>query len=72
MKNLFLISFVTRKKGQKTVNLIPDGIGASLITILPEELQSPLLTAEWEQQLLRVEKGEMKPDEFYVRDRKYG
>ena len=64
IEKLVSVSFVTRKKGQKTVNLIPDGIGASLITILPEELQSPLLTAEWEQQLLRVEKGEMKPDEF--------
>ena len=64
IEKLVSVGFVTRKKGQKTVNLIPDGIGASLITILPEELQSPLLTAEWEQQLLRIEKGEMKPDEF--------
>lgn len=64
IEKLVSVGFVARKKGQKTVNLIPDGIGASLITILPEELQSPLLTAEWEQQLLRIEKGEMKPDEF--------
>lgn len=64
IEKLVSVGFVTRKKGQKTVNLIPDGIGASLITILPEELQSPLLTAEWEQQLLLIEKGEMKPDEF--------
>lgn len=64
IEKLVSVGFVTRKKGQKTVNLIPNAIGASLITILPEELQSPLLTAEWEQQLLLIEKGEMKPDEF--------
>ena len=64
IEKLVSVGFVTRKKGQKTVSLIPDGIGTSLITILPEELQSPLLTAEWEQQLLLIEKGELDPDEF--------
>ena len=64
IEKLVSVGFVTRKKGQKTVNLIPDNIGASLITVLPEELQSPLLTAEWEQQLLLIEKGELNPDEF--------
>ena len=64
IEKLVLVGFVKRTKGQKTVNLIPDNIGASLITVLPEELQSPLLTAEWEQQLLLIEKGELNPDEF--------
>lgn len=64
IEKLVSVGFVTRTKGQKTVNLIPEGIGASLITILPEELQSPLLTAQWEQQLLLIEKGEINPDDF--------
>ena len=64
IEKLVSVGFVSRKKGQKTVNLIPDGVGASLVTILPEELQSPLLTAEWEQQLLLIEKGELVPDTF--------
>ncbi len=64
IEKLVSVGFITRKKGQKTVSLIPDGIGTSLITILPEELQSPLLTAEWEQQLLLIEKGELAPDDF--------
>lgn len=64
IEKLVSVGFVTRKKGQKTVSLIPDGIGTSLITILPEELQSPLLTAEWEQQLLLIEKGELAPADF--------
>lgn len=64
IEKLVSVGFITRKKGQKTVSLIPDGIGTSLITILPEELQSPLLTAEWEQQLLLIEKGELAPADF--------
>lgn len=64
IEKLVSVGFVKRTKGQKTANLIPEGIGASLITILPEELQSPLLTAQWEQQLLLIEKGEINPDDF--------
>lgn len=64
IENLVSVGFITRKKGQKTVNLIPDGIGTSLITVLPEELQSPLLTAMWEQKLLQIEHGDMNADDF--------
>ena len=56
--------FVERKKQKKATNLIPTQIGVSLITVLPEQLQSPLLTAEWEHQLKEVERGEVKPSEF--------
>lgn len=64
IEKLVSVGFVTRKKEQKTVNLIPDGIGTSLITVLPEELQSPLLTAMWEQKLLQIEHGDMNADDF--------
>lgn len=64
IEKLVSAGFVTRKKDKKLVSLIPNGIGVSLITILPEELQSPLLTAQWEQQLLMIEKGELTADEF--------
>lgn len=64
IEKLVSVGFVVRKKGQKTVNLIPDGIGTSLITVLPEELQSPLLTAMWEQKLLQIEHGDMNADDF--------
>lgn len=64
IEKLVSAGFVIRKKDRKNVSLIPNGIGASLITILPEELQSPLLTAQWEQQLLMIEKGELTADEF--------
>lgn len=32
--------------------------------MLPEQRQSPLLTAEWEYRLQQVERGELSPDEF--------
>ena len=35
-----------------------------LITVLPEQLQSPLLTAEWEHRLGEIERGELSPDDF--------
>ena len=56
--------FVERKQNKKTVSLIPTQVGTSLVTILPEQLQSPLLTAEWEQKLKEIEHGGMQPDTF--------
>ena len=35
-----------------------------MIAVLPEQLQSPLLTAEWEQRLKQIEKGEASPEGF--------
>ncbi len=55
---------VERKGNGKTKSLIPTEKGISLIAVLPEQLQSPLLTAEWEQKLKEIEKGEMNSDEF--------
>ena len=56
--------FMERKQNKKTVSLIPTQIGTSLVTILPEQLQSPLLTAELEQKLKEIEYGGMQPDTF--------
>ena len=50
---------IERKKGKKGYVLLPTQKGVFLITVLPEELQSPLLTAEWEQKLKQIEKGEL-------------
>ena len=47
--------FAERVKGR----LVPTGAGASLVTVLPEALRSPLLTAEWEHRLKMVERGEL-------------
>ena len=55
---------IERKKGKKGCVLLPTQKGVSLITVLPEELQSPLLTAEWEQKLKQIERGELESTLF--------
>lgn len=64
IEKLIATGFVERKKAKKTVSLIPANTGVSLITVLPEQLQSPLLTAEWEHKLKMVEHGELSADAF--------
>ena len=64
LEKLVSAGFVERRKSKKAVNLIPVQAGISLITVLPEQLQSPLLTAEWEQRLKQVEHGELSADTF--------
>ena len=64
LEKLVSTGFVERKKLKKAVSLVPSGPGVSLITVLPEQLQSPLLTAEWENRLKQIEKDELAPDSF--------
>ncbi len=64
LEKLVSAGFVERKKNKKAVNLIPQEVGVSLITVLPEQLQSPLLTAEWENRLKEIEHGNLQPDAF--------
>ncbi len=64
LEKLVSTGFVERIKAKKAVSLIPAQVGVSLITVLPEQLQSPLLTAEWENQLKQVERKELEPDSF--------
>ena len=64
IEKLIATGFVERKKAKKTVSLVPANTGVSLITVLPEQLQSPLLTAEWEHKLKMVEHGELDADTF--------
>lgn len=64
IEKLIATGFVERKKSRKSVVLVPANTGVSLITVLPEQLQSPLLTAEWEHKLKLVEHGELDADVF--------
>ena len=57
IEKLVRIGFVERKGNKKTKYLIPTHKGVALITVMPEQIQSPSMTAEWEQKLLDVEKG---------------
>ena len=60
IEKLVAAGFVERK-GK---NLIPTQDGINLISILPEPLTSPMLTAEWEQQLTEIARGSASPDTF--------
>ena len=64
LEKLVANGFVERKKSKKTVHLMPTHAAYSLITVLPEQLRSPKLTAEWEHRLLGIERGESSADGF--------
>ena len=49
---------------RKGKQLIPTQNGAALISVLPDMLTSPQLTAEWENNLTQIAKGAADPGEF--------
>ena len=52
------------RRGEKVKQLFPTDKGRNLIAVLPETLRSPLLTAQWENQLCQVEHGNLASDDF--------
>ena len=64
LEKLVSAGFLERKKSKKAVQLLPSHDAVSLITVLPEQLQSPLLTAEWERRLGEIQRGELAPEYF--------
>ena len=64
LEKLVSSGFVERRKSKKVTTLIPSALGTALITVLPEALQSPLLTAEWEHRLKEIERRELTPEDF--------
>ena len=64
LEKLVSSGFMERRKSKKASTLIPSALGTSLITVLPEALQSPLLTAEWAHRLKKIERGELMPEDF--------
>ena len=60
LEKLVQMGFVQRKGKQ----LVPTKDGINLAVVLPESLISPALTAEWENHLTEIAKGNADPDEF--------
>ena len=60
LEKLVQMGFVQRKGKQ----LVPTKDGINLAVVLPESLTSPALTAEWENCLTEIAKGNADPDEF--------
>ena len=51
--------------------IIPTSKGKQLIELVPEDLKSPLLTAQWETELERISQGKQNPKAFMERIRTY-
>lgn len=64
IEKLISINLLERKGDKKTKYLLPTDKGNALITILPESIQSPLTTAEWEEKLKSIETGDLSANEF--------
>lgn len=60
IENLIKGEFLKRDKK----NLLPTEKGINLIKVLPDKVKSPLLTADWENILKRMERGEVVDDDF--------
>lgn len=56
-----LNNFYIERHGKE---LVPTSKGLQLINLVPEDLRSPELTAQWEQRLSNIAKGQGKKDEF--------
>lgn len=64
IEKLVRIGFLERKGDKKTKHLIPTHKGTALVTVMPEQIQSPSMTADWEEKLLLIEKGEYASEDF--------
>ena len=58
LEKLVDVGFVVRKGEQKAKSLYPTEKAAALIAVLPENLRSPMMTAQWEQRLKQIEHGQ--------------
>lgn len=61
-------TFLIEKRGQE---IFITSKGKQLLQLVPEDLKSPALTAEWEQKLGSISKGNLKKDDFIYEMRNY-
>lgn len=56
--------FVERRSDKKNKFLQATDKGTALVTVIPEQIQSASMTADWEKKLLEIERGEYDADDF--------
>lgn len=61
-------SFLIEKKGKE---IFITSKGKQLLNLVPEDLKSPVLTAEWEQKLTKISKGTLSQKAFISDMRQY-
>lgn len=64
IKSLFDKNYIKNEKQGKTNYLIPTKQGINVIKVLPKELYSPSITADWEMKISKIVNEEMTPDQF--------
>ncbi len=64
MEKLIKSELIERKGTGKAKYFSPTHKGISLVTVLPEAISSPLLTAQWEEKLKFIENGNLHPQTF--------
>lgn len=60
IEKLISVGYLVRKGKQ----LLPTDKGINLVTVIPDELKSPKLTAEWENTLTKISLGEENDEKF--------
>lgn len=61
-------TFLLEKRGN---DIFVTSKGKQLLNLVPEELKSPMLTAEWEQKLKHISEGTLKRESFIGEMKKY-
>ena len=64
IEKLVRIGFLERQGDKKTKYLIPTHKGTALVTVMPEQIQSPSMTADWEDKLMHIERSDYTPEDF--------
>lgn len=56
--------YIERQGDKKSKHLVSTHKGNALVTVIPEQIQSPSMTADWEEKLLQVERGQYEGTAF--------
>ena len=64
IEKLVRVGFLERQGDKKVKYLIPTHKGTALVTVMPEQIQSASMTADWEEKLLLIEKKDYTAEDF--------
>ena len=64
IEKLVRIGFLERQGDKKAKYLIPTHKGTALVTVMPEQIQSASMTADWEEKLMLIERSDYAGVDF--------
>ena len=64
IEKLVRIGFLERQGDKKAKYLIPTHKGTDLVTVMPEQIQSASMTADWEEKLMLIERSDYASVDF--------